>query len=412
MTTPHPSGNLPDYTTALSQALQCVAPLDQIEPVPLSEAAGRVLAEGVHADRDYPPFNRATMDGYAVRSSDIGHIEAFRVVGMVAAGSAQQPPIAPGQAARIATGAPLPPDADAVIPHELSDRGDPVRFSISSLELWDNVHRQAADAKAGQEVLKPATLLGAPHLGILATVGCTSVPVRRRPVVALLTSGDEVLSPDAPRVLDHQIRNSGQSMLRALIESMGGQLGSAAHVRDEQNETDRAVAEALVDHDLLVTIGGISAGERDCFHAAFEAAEVKTVIRGAAIQPGKPIFIGCAERGDRRRLVVALPGNPVSVLATAHLFLWPILRVLAGLPPALPWTKVRLRAPVRPNARRQAFRPGAWSRLAGEAEVLDWAGSGDLIHTAATDGLIELPIQADTVESGAALRFLPWCWVA
>ncbi len=412
MNTPRPSGTLPDYATALGLALESVAPLDEIERVPLSHAAGRVLAERLAADRDYPPFNRATMDGYAVRSSDIGHVETFRVVGMVAAGSAQQPDLAPGEAARIATGAPLPPDADAVIPHEQSDRGEPVRFTISSLRPWDNVHRRAVDAKTGRAVLEPATRLGAQHMGILATIGCASVPVFRKPRVALLTSGDEVLPPDAPTVLDHQIRNSGQSMLRALVESMGGQLGAAAHVLDEQEATNRAVAEALGGHDLLVTIGGISAGERDCFHAAFEAAGVETVLRGAAIQPGKPIFVGRARRGARGQAVVALPGNPVSVLATAHLFLWPILRSLAGLQPALPWTTVRLHAPVRANARRQAFRPAIWHRLAGEAKVLDWAGSGDLIHTAAADGLIELPIQAETVESGAALRFLRWCWVA
>ena len=411
MSSPRPAkAPLPDYRTAVDRALASIQPLDGIERVPLACAAGRVLAEAIAADRDYPPFHRATMDGYALRSADVGRVESFRVVGMVAAGSPEQPHIAPGEAVRIATGAPLPPDADAVIPHELSDRAQPVRFTASSVKPWDNVHRRSADAAAGDCLLQPGTVLGAQHLGVLATVGCTVVPVRTRPRIAILTSGDEVRPPDCPQVLDHQIRNSGQSMLAMLVKAMGGEVNTIAHLPDQPEATNHAVCAALTCCDLLITIGGISAGERDCFYAAFEASDVQPVLRGASIQPGKPIFVGRAERGQRRVCIVGLPGNPVAVLATAHLFAWPIIRVLAGLTPTLPWTGVQLAATTRANSQREAFRPSVWHRAEGTAAVLDWAGSGDLIHTTAADGLLALPISADPIPVGAMLGFLPWWW--
>lgn len=401
---------LPDYRTALNLVLESIQPSGGIERAPLAGAAGRVLAEAIGADRDYPPFNRATMDGYAVRSADVGQFESFRVLGMVAAGSAEQPAIGRGQAVRIATGAALPPDADAVIQHELSDRAEPVRFAVQSIKAGENIHRRAQDARAGAALLEPGTRLGAQHLGVLATVGCTSVPVRVQPRIAILTSGDEVLPPDSPCVLDYQIRNSGGSMLPMMVAAMGGQPRRIAHVVDQPDATSAAVGEALADHDVLITIGGISAGERDCFHAAFEANGVQPILRGASIQPGKPIFVGCAEREGRSVVVVGLPGNPVSVLATAHLFAWPIIRTLVGLTPDLPWTATQLARPAKAHAHREAFRPSVWHRQQGTAEVLDWAGSGDLIHTARADGLLTLPMQADPVAVGTSTPLLPWCW--
>lgn len=413
MSSPRPiKPPLPDYRTALDLVLAAMQPRHESERVPLAQAAGRVLSETISADRDYPPFNRATMDGYAVRSADVGHFESFRVLGMVAAGSAEQPAIGPGETVRIATGAVLPPDADAVIQHELSDRAEPVRFTPRSIKSWKNVHRHGQDATAGAALLDSGTRLGAQHLGILATVGCTRVPVCVQPRIAILTSGDEVLPPDSPRVLGHQIRNSGGSMLPMMIASMGGQPGRIAHVIDQPDATSAAVREALANHDVLITIGGISAGDRDCFHAAFESSGVQSILRGASIQPGKPIFVGRAEQAGLAGIVIGLPGNPVSVLATAHLFAWPIIRVLAGLTPTLPWTRVHLARDTRGNAHREAFRPGIWNREKGTAEVLDWAGSGDLIHTANADGLLALPIQTDAIANGTTLSFLPWVWSA
>ena len=173
---------------------------------------------------------------------------------------------------------------------------------------------------------------------------------------------------------------------------------------DERDVTVDALGAAIEHADLVVTVGGISAGERDHFPEALRHHEVALSLHGAAIQPGRPIVVGRAPTGA---VVVGLPGNPVSAMACTCLFCWPIVRVLLGLDPALPWRDVTLAEPVDPNARRRAFRPAA---MAGQdvVRVPRWAGSGDLAHTAATDGLLELPVRREPVEAGATLRFLPW----
>lgn len=410
MTSPRSTSSLPLYEEALRRILDHVAPLDRVEEAALAESTRRVLAADVRADRDYPPFNRSAMDGYALRAADVGRFESFEVIGMVAAGTAGNVALKLGQAVRIATGAPLPPDADAVIPHEQSDRREPVRFTVGAVEAWSSVHRRGADASAGEIVIGRGTPLGAQHLGVLATIGCARVPVFARPRVAILTSGDEVLAHDAPRLADHQIRNSNQPMLASIVESMGGALGAVKHLPDRPGETTAALREAIAAHDVVITVGGISAGERDCFHEALAACSVETILKGAAIQPGKPIYVGRTPRSDSPALVVGLPGNPVSVLATAHLFLWPILRTLGGMVADLPWTLVCLSKEVRPNAHRQAFRPSKWDRANGSIEVLHWAGSGDLIHTSRADGLCALPMADEPLPAGSMLRLLPWCW--
>lgn len=404
------SPTLPLYEDALRLVLERIRPLNRMEEVRLSDSAGRVLAADVRADRDYPPFNRSAMDGYALRSVDVGRHDSFEVLGMIAAGTADEVSLKPGQAARIATGAPLPPDADAVVPHEQSDRGEPVRFTIGAVEAWSSVHRRGADARAGEIVIGRGAILGAQHLGILATVGCANVPVVARPRVAILTSGDEVLPYDAPHLADHQIRNSNQPMLAHVVPAMGGALGTVTHLPDRPGETTSSLRGAIEAHNVVITVGGISAGERDCFHEALAACAVETILKGASIQPGKPIFVGRAQRDDCPALVVGLPGNPVSVLATAHLFLWPILRTLCGLGAHLPWTLACLSKQARPNAHRQAFRPSRWDRGTGGIEVLPWAGSGDLIHTTRADGLCALPISDAPIPPGSMLRLLPWCW--
>lgn len=401
---------LPPYEEALRRVLEHVHPLGRVEQVSLADSAGRILADDVRADRDYPPFNRSAMDGYALRAADVGRYDSFEVLGMIAAGTAGEVSLKPGQAVRIATGAPLPPDADAVVPHEQSDRGEPVRFTVGAVEAWSSVHRRGADARAGAIVIRRGTALGAQHLGILATVGCANAPVFARPRVAILTSGDEVLRHEAPVVADHQIRNSNQPMLAHVVPAMGGALGTVTHLPDRPGETTDALRRAIAAHDVVITVGGISAGERDCFHEALAACDVETILKGASIQPGKPIFVGRAQRDDSPAVVIGLPGNPVSVLATAHLFLWPILRTLCGVGADLPWTLACLSQEARPNAHRQAFRPSKWDRGAGGVEVLPWAGSGDLIHTTRADGLCALPLSDAPIPPGSMLRLLPWCW--
>ena len=402
---------LPDYQQALDQALSGVAMLERLEQVELADASGRALAETIVADRDLPPFNRAQMDGYALRASELGTVQAWPVAQRISAGSSPaEVHVPPGQCVAIATGAPLPAELDTVVQHELSNRGDrlgnPVTFTVNTIARGHAVHPRGADAHAGAVLIAKGTLLGAHHLGIAAAVGSMQLSVRARPRAVVLTSGDEVVSPATPltQLRAHQIRNSNGPMIGDLLGRFGARTIAQMHIEDDRQRTIAALRSALADADLIITIGGVSAGERDHFPAAFEACGVRPRVRGASIQPGKPICIGHAA-GQAQ--VIALPGNPVSALACACLFIWPIVLAMLGAEAKLPWRTVELSESVKPNPNRRAFRPSILD-AGGKATVPSWAGSGDLAHTSGTHGLLELPIQQEPVAAGTALRFLPW----
>ena len=396
---------LPDYRAALEAALSIVEPMAATDSPPLEACGRRVLAEPVVADRDLPPFNRAQMDGYAVRAAEIGHVEAFPVVATIAAGMPADVTVPPGSCVKIATGAPLPDEVDAVVPHEQSDRSDPVRFAVDSIEPGHAVHPRGADAKAGDVLLAPPLVMRAQHLGIAAAVGKAKLIVTSKPRAIILSSGDEVVDVGAAAEA-HQIRNSNGLMVAELLRRFGAEPLSNIHVADEREATIKAVSGAIKSANLVVTIGGVSAGERDHFPAAFDESEVSRAVEGAAIQPGRPIIVGRTPKGV---IILGLPGNPVSTLACSSLFAWPIVRKMLGLGTDLPWRDIKLGEAVKPNPRRQAFRP---ARVAedGTAIVPQWAGSGDLAHTANTSGLVELPVQEQTVRKGTTVRYLPWPW--
>lgn len=395
---------LPDYDDALDALLGAVtAPLPGAsESAPLDAAAGRVLADDLCADRDLPPFDRSAMDGYAVRASEIRVGRTFAVHGDAPAGAPEIEAGPPGTCVRIATGAPVPSGLDAVVPHERTDRGDPVRIESGETSAGDAVHPRGADARSG-DVLAPAgTRIGPAIVGLAATVGREQLDVRPRPRVAILTTGDEVRSP-SESVAPHQIRNSNGPMLAALARDAGAEVALVTHAADDPDRTVAAVRESIASAEVVLTVGGISAGERDHVAGAVADAGGRLVLRGAAIQPGRPITGAIVDPDGT--VVIALPGNPVSALACFTLFAAPLLARLSGSErPA--WTTIPLAAPVRPNPRRTAFRP---ARLeSGGAAVPTWQGSGDLAHTAGTAGLVRLPRTADTLDAGTLLPFMPW----
>jgi len=393
---------LPGYSDALAAALRLVSPLGE-ESVDLEIAADRILAEDIVADRDLPPFNRAMMDGYALRAGEYRGGEPMPVAATIAAGSPPSVDVPPDHCVKIATGAAVPEGLDAVVQHEFSDRGEPVTFTAASVEPGRAIHPRGADARSGDVVLPRGTRMEPHHLGIAASVGRARISVRRRPRVIILTSGDEVRPVDEP-IERHQIRNSNGPMPRDLLRRFGAEVVRCGHVIDERNPTVDALRLAIDDSDLVVTVGGVSAGERDHFPAAYEACQVDMPLLGAAIQPGKPIHVGRAPTGA---IVAGLPGNPVSALATGHLFIWPIVRAMRGIEAPLSWESRTLSDPVRPNPRRQAFRP-AILHGNGTITVPTWAGSGDLVHTAPTHGLAALPVQADEIPARTAVEFLAW----
>ena len=400
--------SLPDYDRALATILRHVQPLGS-RRVELADAAGTILRRDVVADRDQPPFDRSTMDGFAVRSDEVRAGSTFDVAGVIAAGAAIATfPPERASVLRIATGAAVPEGADAVVPIEQArveevGEHERVRFTADSVEAGANIHGRGSDARAGSVVLEVGTRLGPNHLGVAASMGATCLEVAQVPRVTLLTTGDEVRPPRTPTAAlePQQIRSSNGPMMAVFLEAIGVPLLHHEHLPDEPEQTLAAAREAIGRSQLVLTVGGVSVGERDLLPWAWNRLTLEPVLHGVAIQPGKPLFVA----RDERKLVVGLPGNPVSVLATAHLFVWPIIRALLKQPADLPWRTVTLARAIRARSDRQVFRS---ARLGGDgrAEVIEWHGSGDLVHTASADGLVRLPLIDGTVEAAAQVPFL------
>lgn len=420
---------LPTYDEALVRVL-AFAPLLPTEHVELMAANGRVLREALCADRDQPPFDRSAMDGFAIRCSEFVAKKEYAVTGGVAAGQRDWESQSDRQGViRIATGAPLPATFDAVIPIEQAnvstvDDGERVVFMEDEVTPWRNVHRRAADAQAGYPVIKAGTKMRPPHIGIGAAIGARDVLVSAMPRITLLTSGDEVKPFDTAtdQLESQQIRNSNGPMLTAFFESLGTPLLRHIHVPDEPEETLAAAREALSHSHLVITVGGVSAGQRDLLPRTWQKLGLDVILHGVAIQPGKPLFVAgprpdnessdsalnAGEGGGtgQGKLVIGLPGNPVSVLATAHLFVWPVIRRMLGMEGALPWRSVQLTEPMRGKAARQLFRSVQLDDNGNVAPVT-WHGSGDLMHTAAAAGWVRLPQTDDEVAAGEFVPFLP-----
>jgi len=391
--------HLIDFDTAIE--LMQALPVAQTVPESclLSEAVGRVIAETVLADRDLPPFNRAAMDGYAFDRGSATN--SMPVVGARRAGEVEPIDVPPGNCIGISTGAAVPASCDTVVQFEATDRGDPVCIEGELPAAGRHIHTQGSDAQSGDALINAGTRLGAAEIGIAAMVGRQKLAVRSVPRVALLTSGDEVVACGIDPA-SHQIRNSNGPMVTALVERLGGHVERHVHLQDDPDSTTGTIQRVVQSCDVIVTTGGISAGRHDYLPAALESLGCSWVISGVRMQPGKPIRIGVL--GER--IVVCLPGNPVSALVTAALFLGPVLRAYLGCDPALRWQPVTLAEGIKSNAARTLLRPAT---LAGPARVSvpPWQGSGDLVHTAGTDGLVRLPL-SDRARAGDTASFTPW----
>ena len=399
--------SLPSYEEALERIRPVVTPLLDGETVPLHEATGRILHEALLADRDQPPFDRSAMDGYALRHEDLATGEGLPSQGHVAAGDGANHEVPPGHCIAIATGAVVPGGLDTVIQHELTDRGDknggPVRFDAEDIMPGNAIHQRGSDAKAGDTLVEAGECMDSIRCALGAATGASTVQARTRPRVSILTSGDEIVAIDATPEA-HQVRNSNARLAIDLAQQAGAEVLGHSHLPDEPDAVKLAIEAAIEDVDMLVTIGGISAGDRDYIPGELEALGIRTVLEGACIQPGKPVRVGVDARDT---IVLSLPGNPVSVLACACLFLWPIVNGLLGATAPLPWRDVQLGEATRANRRRELFRPARLS-IDGCATVPSWAGSGDLAHASGTSGLVALPIQDGDVPRGSTVRFLPW----
>lgn len=327
------------------------------EMVPLARAFGRVLASDLAATRNQPPFDASAMDGYAVRAEDVRRVPAdLAVVGESSAGSRFKGSLAAGQAVRIFTGAPLPPGADSVVIQENTTRDGPTVTVLGPVAEGRFVRRQGLDFEAGEVLLGAGTRLGAREVSLAASMNHAAVPVRRRPVVAILPTGDELVLPgQAPR--DDQIIASNNFGLAAIVEHGGGTARDLGISGDSKDELAAAIARAR-DADVLVTIGGASVGDHDLVHAALLDAGMQPGFWRIAMRPGKPLMFG---RMGRVR-VLGLPGNPVSSFVCAYLFVMPLLAALTGRTGTDGGQRARLAIDVPANDARQDYLRAALSR--------------------------------------------------
>jgi molybdopterin molybdotransferase len=397
---------------AQSTILQTVRPLTAAD-VPLSPAAlGLVLAEDVASDLDMPPHDKALMDGYAVRAADLPEGRtALVVVEEITAGRTPQHPVGPGQAARIMTGAPLPPGADAVVVVERTRLlGDRVQVEDRPPQPGQNILRRGREMRRGETVLAAGTVLRPQELGVLATVGRTSARVIPAPRVAVLSTGDEVVdAAQAPG--PGQIRNGNGPMLAAQVARAGGVPHFLGIARDDAEHL-RTLAGAGLRADALVLSGGVSAGKLDLVPGVLQELGVRPHFHKVEMKPGKPMFFGTRPRpdGSGDTYVFGLPGNPVSSLVCFELFVKPALRALAGHAdpgPRLLWAVLAEDFPYRTD--RPTYHPASL-QMAGtgwRVALVPWFGSADLRGLTRANALALLPVGDHHHRAGQELSVLP-----
>jgi molybdopterin molybdotransferase len=391
----------------LTQA-QAIAGGSAVKKVGLLAGAGRVLAAAVVADRDQPPFDRSTRDGYALRSGDVP--QALRVVGSVGAGESWQgAALAEGEAVEIMTGAPLPAGADAVVmvEHTRLEEGLLRVEAGRSLRAGENVVPRGAEALAGSVVLPAGRLLGAAEIAVAASCGLAEIEVFARPRVAIVATGDELVELDEPMEA-WQIRNSNSYALAALVEAAGGVGERLAVARDTLGELRAQIAEGR-EADLLLLSGGVSMGKYDLVEQVLREFGAEFFFTGALIQPGKPIVFGRLPKQNGWIYFFGLPGNPVSTQVCFHLFVAPILRALGGGTGVGPeFVEARLGEDVKGGARVTRFLPaeltGAWDGVA--VRVVGWQGSGDVAANARGNGYVVLPAGVEAFGAGETVRVL------
>ena len=369
------------------------------ETVPLEEAFGRVLAEPILADRDYPPFNRATMDGYAVRHSDLEQgIREFSIAETLFAGDLSVRPIGSGECYKIMTGAAVPADADMVIRREdVTETEEQIRINAPAPGSWRpflNISRQGEDLSSGAIVIDKPCRCEPAIMGLLATLGQSMVTVARLPRVALLTTGNEVVAAGAP-VSPVQIRNSNRWLLEAALKKSGVGIASYGHAPDDPEFLRKALATVL-SSDILIVTGGVSAGDADYVPGTLEGLGAKKLFHKIAIRPGKPVWCGLTPSGG---IIFALPGNPFSCLVGFALLIVPYLHGCLGLEPPQPLGLTMGTARTRRTPLDEFF-PVRWEGSPARLIPVAFNGSGDIRLGRQADALALHPAGSGDLAEG------------
>jgi len=391
------------------------------EDCPIASAHGRVLRQDVIADRPLPPFDRVTLDGYALRAGDVRGTSAatairqparFTVSGTPQAAGmiARSLPASPGACIEVMTGAVLPRGADCVVPYEDTDRdGATVTLAADAaagLQPGAAIHREGSDHAAGDRIVTVGTRLSGREIAVAAACGCTTLRVAALPRIALISTGDELVEVGAP-VAPHLVRRSNDLALRAALVHAGYPLVQRFHYRDVPQEIETGLHGVLAEFDVVIATGGVSKGRHDHLPATLTALGVIKVFHGVAQRPGKPMWFGVSRR---RTPVFALPGNPVSCFVCLHRYVLPVFAHASGLA-AAPETWVSLASPVEGLAKMTRFLPVRLQthpdgRLTAAPEASNT--SGDFAGLIGTDGFVELPPQATRFPAGHVARFFPW----
>jgi len=412
-------GGLPSYDEAASlvaaRAAAMVLQLSTIEVVALHESAGRILAKPLLADRPMPPFPRSTRDGYACRAAEASAREWLHVAGSIRAG---QPPAGPLPARavwEIMTGAAVPEGADAVAMLEHVEAADnQIRLRPPrTLEPGENVVPLGAEAQQGGEVVPAGVTLTPAAIAAAAACGNASIEVFKRPRVAILTTGDELVGV-AENPGPAQIRNSNAPMLASLVSKAGGDPWILPVARDEAGELEAALRQA-VQSDMVLVSGGVSAGKFDLVEPALARLGAQVHFTGVRIQPGKPLVFCEVPRGDNQAVpVFGLPGNPISSAATFLLFASPVLAALAGSAEPHPRFSIAVLArEIKGKPELTRFVPSfcSFQPLNGsnpEVAAVNWQGSGDIAAFARANCFVAVPEGNDRINAGELVRILPF----
>src|SRR5262245_4020073 len=399
---------------SIAEAIQIVlahSPRLTVEEVKLSLARGRILAQDIVADTDLPPFDRAQMDGYAVRAADVAIAPAkLRIVGESAAGAGWHHEMKKGEAVRIMTGAPVPAGADAVQQVELTRENDSQVEVLEPVELGRSIVRQASEIKSGENVLRAGEEINAQVIATLGSFGYAKVKVGQRPRVAVMATGSELVDVDKKPAQD-QIRDSNNYTIAAYAEMSNAIVKRLPLAGDDTTELKRQISRATERCDVLITSGGVSMGVYDFTKGALKELGAEIFFERVSLRPGKPTVF--ARLGNT--LVFGLPGNPVSVSVTFNLFVRATLRAMQG---ATQTTLVHDHAVLARNLKgsvdRESYLPAVLrtdEKGVLLAEPLKWGGSSDFVSFARATALINLPAGEKMIDKGSNVRVvrLPGC---
>lgn len=374
------------------------------EKVRLEESLGRVLAEEIRADRDYPPFDRAIRDGYAVRASEAQPGASLYCGREIKAGQSVRGPLAPGTCAQIMTGAPVPPEADAVVMVEHARLEDGFVHFDRATAAGQHIVPHGSEAPAGSLLLRAGVRLGYAEIALAAQVGLVQPLVHKRPKVAILSTGDEVV-PSASVPGTSQIRNSNSYSLLAQVSLLRAQPVLLGNARDDMEDLVSKISRGLQE-DVLIISGGVSMGKYDLVEPALKELGGEFFFESVAIRPGKPtVFAKCG-----KTFVFGLPGNPVSTMVTFELFAVPAIDLLSGSAPRpLVLLEAQLGEPVREKPGLTHFLPARLDWVSGVPTVkpLRWQSSGDIAAVARSNCLLVIPADKEALAEGERVTVIP-----